>query len=153
MESDVRKRLDWIKLYDSTANLGLICRRCGISRPTLRKWVQRYKELGVAGLSEHSRRPRCIKTEITPEDISNILILRKSRTFGHRSIAREMKHLHGRSFSTATIQKILERHNCKCLKIKHMYKKKQTGIAGRYQEIVFTWMSVRLCLGFTSTRT
>ncbi|SFC83192.1 Homeodomain-like domain-containing protein [Parapedobacter composti] len=124
MESDVKKRLGWIKLYESTANLGFVCRRCGISRPTLRKWVQRYRQLGVAGLSEHSRRPQRIKTKITPEDISNILILRKSRKLGHRSIVSEMKRLHGRSFSTATIQKILERHNCKYLKIKRGYRKK-----------------------------
>ncbi len=114
----------WLdKLYESTGNLGLVCCRCGISRPTLRKWVQRYKELGM-GLSEHSRRPLRIKTKITPEDVSNILVLRKNRKLGHRSIVSEMKRLHGRSFSTATIQKILEQHNCKYLKLKRGYRKR-----------------------------
>ncbi|WP_431294965.1 helix-turn-helix domain-containing protein [Pedobacter sp. P26] len=31
--------------------------RCGISRPTLRKWIKRYKEFSIDGLREHSRRP------------------------------------------------------------------------------------------------
>ena len=35
-----------------------MCRRCGISRPTLRKWVRRYQESGIEGLEDQSRRPK-----------------------------------------------------------------------------------------------
>jgi hypothetical protein len=31
-------RLRLVRLYEATGNAGLVCRRCGISRPTLRKW-------------------------------------------------------------------------------------------------------------------
>ena len=34
----LKARLTWITLYQQTQNAGLVCRRCGISRPTLRKW-------------------------------------------------------------------------------------------------------------------
>ncbi len=34
---DAQTRLDWVELYQETGNAGVVCRRCGISRPTLRK--------------------------------------------------------------------------------------------------------------------
>ncbi|WP_435370220.1 helix-turn-helix domain-containing protein, partial [Acinetobacter indicus] len=30
--------------FRSIVDAGLVCRRCGISRPTLRKWWKRYSE-------------------------------------------------------------------------------------------------------------
>ena len=33
----LRARLQWVQLYLRTGHAGLTCRRCGISRPTLRK--------------------------------------------------------------------------------------------------------------------
>lgn len=44
-------------MYQQTQNAGKVCRRCGISRPTLRKWVRRYEELNIKGLVAQSRRP------------------------------------------------------------------------------------------------
>jgi transposase-like protein len=46
MDSETRRRLLWVQLYQQTANAGLVCRRCGTSRPTLRKWVRRFHEAG-----------------------------------------------------------------------------------------------------------
>ena len=46
-----------VKLYEETKNAGYVCRHCGISRPTLRKWAKRYKDLGEAGLNNQSKRP------------------------------------------------------------------------------------------------
>lgn len=40
-----------------TGDAGLVCRRCGISPPTLRKWVRRFDESGEDGLKNRSRRP------------------------------------------------------------------------------------------------
>jgi len=39
----VKARLGWIQLYEETNDAGLVCRRCGISRPTLRKWQRRFQ--------------------------------------------------------------------------------------------------------------
>ena len=50
-------RLTWVRMYEQTGDAGLTCRRCGVSRPTLRKWWRRYQEEGVAGLIDRSRRP------------------------------------------------------------------------------------------------
>ena len=39
------------------APLSELCRRYGISRKTAYKWVERYRQLGMDGLQERSRRP------------------------------------------------------------------------------------------------
>ena len=57
MEAEIKVRLTWVKLYEETKNAGYVCRHCGISRPTLRKWAERYKDLGETGLNNQSKRP------------------------------------------------------------------------------------------------
>ena len=57
MELKIKARLKWVQLYEETGDAGFVCRRCGISRPTLRKWSRRFKELGIEGLRSRSRRP------------------------------------------------------------------------------------------------
>ena len=43
---NAKARLGWVKLYERTGNATLVCRRCGISAPTLHKWVRRYAAEG-----------------------------------------------------------------------------------------------------------
>ncbi len=105
MNNEVKKRLEWVKLYEALGNAGIVCLRCGITRPTLRKWFKRYKESGIDGLSELSRRPHKIHRKITKEDEHRILDLRANRNLGHRSIASEMKRLFESLISTATVHK------------------------------------------------
>ncbi|HDI4960061.1 TPA: helix-turn-helix domain-containing protein, partial [Salmonella enterica] len=50
MNRETQQRLQWVKLYETSGNAGFVCRRCGISRPTLRKWWRRYLAQGIAGL-------------------------------------------------------------------------------------------------------
>ena len=57
MNREIQQRLVWVKLFEETNDAGLVCRRCGISRPTLRKWWKRYSEQGIDGLSSQSKRP------------------------------------------------------------------------------------------------
>ncbi len=58
MEAKIKMRLGWVQMYQQTQNAGLVCRRCGISRPTLRKWVRRYEALGLEELVDQSHRPK-----------------------------------------------------------------------------------------------
>lgn len=44
MEREISMRLRWVRMYHETGNAGLVCSRCGISRPTLHKWLRRYQE-------------------------------------------------------------------------------------------------------------
>jgi transposase-like protein len=64
---DARTRLGWVHLYEQLGDAGAVCRRCGISRPTLRKWWRRYQADGVAGLKDESRRPHHLaKQKVLP---------------------------------------------------------------------------------------
>ena len=57
----------------SDANFSLLCRRFNISRRTGYKWIDRYKELGIGGLKEHSRCPRNVPIQ-TPEAVEKRII-------------------------------------------------------------------------------
>ena len=81
MERIIKTRLGWVKLYKKTGNAGLVFRHCGVSRPTLRKWVRRYEEHGIDGLADQSKKP---KTSPRSKDTTNheqlILDLRKKES-------------------------------------------------------------------------
>jgi transposase-like protein len=49
-EHVIRARRKWVELYAATKNASLVCRRCGISAPALRKWWRRYLAEAEGGL-------------------------------------------------------------------------------------------------------
>jgi transposase InsO family protein len=111
MDQKVRQRLKWVQMYEATGNAGKTCLRCGISRPTLRKWYQRYKKNGLAGLEEQSRRPHKLSgKKVTKEYEDLILDLRSDQNLGARRIQGELIWRHNFKLSLATIHKILKRH-------------------------------------------
>jgi transposase InsO family protein len=112
MNEKSRARLGWVELFLETADAGYVCRRCGISRPTLRKWVRRYERDGVDGLEEKSRRPHSSPNiKVTSDIEAQIITLRRDRKLGCKRIANEMLRLHDVSLSAPTIQKILRRNS------------------------------------------
>jgi len=114
MNKEIRQRLKWIELYEETKNAGLVCRRCGISRPTLRKWLNRYKENGLDGLKDVSKRPHTSpNAKINLQIEEWILSLRKERKLGARRIQNELLREHSVQLSLASIHKVLTRHNVK----------------------------------------
>jgi len=116
MEKEIRQRLQWVKLYEESGDAGLVCRRCGISRPTLRKWWRRYQAQGVAGLRSQSKRPHSSPTaKISQEYEALILALRIKRKLGARRIQTELQRLHEISLSVASIHKVLCRQQVKPL--------------------------------------
>lgn len=120
MNREIRQRLKWVLLYEETGNAGLTCRRCGISRPTLRKWLKRYHQQGIKGLESQSRRPHTSpKTKVGDKESSLILKLRKNRNLGARRIQSELSRLHNINLGVATIHKVLVNNDAKpLLKIK-----------------------------------
>tara|TARA_B100001059_G_C17755225_1_gene539492 strand:+ start:158 stop:1123 length:966 start_codon:yes stop_codon:yes gene_type:complete len=116
MNKEIKQRLTWIKLYEETQNAGLVCRRCGISRPTLRKWLKRYEESGLEGLKDVSKRPhRSPNTKVSDEVESWILSLRKKRKLGARRIQNELLREHNFQLSLASIHKVLTKNEVKPL--------------------------------------
>jgi len=87
---------------------GFVCRKCGISRPTLRKWHRRYLKDGLQGLIGHSKKPHSSPNhKLIPERVNLILNLRNERNLGARRIQTELIRLHSCSLSLASIHKVL----------------------------------------------
>jgi transposase InsO family protein len=115
MDAEIRKRLRWVELFLRLKNYSVVCLKCGISRPTLRKWVRRYQEQGVEGLFSGSRRPKSSPTvKILDHHRGWIRELRKRR-LGSRRIQNELKRVHDFDVSRTTIEKVLRAMDCKPL--------------------------------------
>jgi transposase-like protein len=82
-ERAVRQRQKWIATYHEIGDAGAVCRRFGVSRPTLRKWLRRFDVHGEAGLNEQSRRPISSPAKKVSADVEQwILSLRRERRRG-----------------------------------------------------------------------
>lgn len=111
-----RRRYSWIKAYQTLGDAGAVCRRFGVSRPTVRKWLRRYEQEGEAGLRARSRRPHrspALKVGETQEAL--ILGLRRERRLGVKRLRHELLRLHAVRLSVETIHKVLKRHGLNLL--------------------------------------
>ena len=113
----LKARRTWVETYRQTHNAGLTCRRCGISRPTLRKWARRFEADGEAGLHSKSRRPRALAdSKRTPQLTERVLSLRRERNLGSTRMQAELLRLDGIRLSTSTIHRVLADARVKPLK-------------------------------------
>jgi transposase InsO family protein len=74
----------------------------GVCPRTVRKWVKRFQQEGLAGLQDRSSRPRRLRAPTPPETVACIESLRRQRWTGAQ-IARET------GVSQATVSRILRR--------------------------------------------
>src|SRR5215218_5941868 len=124
---DALTRLGWIKLYEEIGNAGVACRRCGISRPTLRKWWRRYHSQDTAGLEEQSRRPHSSPgRKVLEREEGLILQLRRERKLGLKRLRIELIRGHGLRLSLDTLHKVLVRHGLNRLPDRPKLKRKGT---------------------------
>ena len=112
----VRRRAAWIAAYLEVRDAGAVCRRFGISRPTLRKWLGRYDANGEAGLRDQSRCPLTSPARKI-EDVEEALILdlRRERRLGVKRLRHELHRLHGVRVAPSTVHKVLLRHGLNVL--------------------------------------
>lgn len=129
MNNQKQARLNWVKLYLETKNAGLVCRRCGISRPTLRKWFSRYQEYGEDGLNELSRKPHNSPNVKATESIKELIKALRARNLGARRIQSELLRQHEHKLSLATIHNVLKKLN-----VKPLIKTKRYKQFKRYQK-------------------
>lgn len=107
-----RQRLQWVEAYHAVGDAGAVCRRFGISRPTLRKWLHRHATEGEAGLVAQSRRPhRSPGAKVRQAEEEMILGLRRDRQLGVKQLRHELRRLHGVVLSSTTIHRVLIRHD------------------------------------------
>lgn len=111
MEADIRKRMTWIRLYQRIGTAGVVCRRCGVSRPTLRKWLRRYEQGGPEALVSRSRRPHTHPGSRIDRQIEAMIVdMRMDRRFGVRRLQCELFRQHNLHHSLASIHKVLVRN-------------------------------------------
>ena len=102
----------WIALYEKVGVAGTVCRRCGISRPTLRKWLRRFTQHGLSGLESRSRRPHSTPGARVDRRMEALIIdFRMDRRFGARRLQCELLRHHDIHLSLASIHKVLVRNN------------------------------------------
>lgn len=73
------------------SNIRALCRRYQISPRTAYKWLRRYREEGVEGLRDRSRRPRHSPRSSAAATVQSVLALREETGWGGRKIARVMR--------------------------------------------------------------
>lgn len=82
----------------------------GVSRPTVAKWVGRYREFGLAGLVDETSRPERSPMAISEDIVDAILEIRRTEKWGAARIA---AHLADKSIdvSASTVQRTLKRND------------------------------------------
>lgn len=117
MDTIIKARLNWVTLYERHRDAGFVCRHCGISRPTLRKWYRRFINSGLDGLKDESKKPKSSPNKKLNEQIEQKIIdLRTARNLGARRIQTELIRLHEIRLSLATIHKALKKYHVKPIK-------------------------------------
>lgn len=87
-----------------------LCTEFGISRPTGYLWLQRYRQHGLAGLMERSRRPHHSPERIGPEQEQQVIALRRRYPdWGARKLQVLLQALDV-PLPATTIHRILLRH-------------------------------------------
>ena len=115
-DREERRRLSWIVAYRERPDAGAVCRRFGISRPTLRKWLRRYEAEGEVGLRALSRRPHHFPAQKVDEALqAAILDVRRARRLGAKRLRNELQRPHGVQLSAATVHKVLVQHGLSVL--------------------------------------
>lgn len=120
IQIEIERRYNLIHEKEWTGEtVSIICKGYGVSRKSYYKWKNRYKQKGIDGLSDLSRRPHNIKyKKVTSQIQETILDLRLTKRFGCNRIKFRLKRTIGLSLSTRTIYKILKRHGLNVLRCK-----------------------------------
>jgi len=91
-----------VQLVESGQTPKAVGQAAGVCPRTVRKWVTRYREEGLGGLSDRSSRPHRLRRPTPPAVVANIEALRRRRWSGQQ-IARET------GVSPATVSRVLKR--------------------------------------------
>jgi len=85
-----RRELVELALREGT-NMSELSRRFGVSRKTAYKWLERYREEGVSGLEDQSRRPKSSPHRTSAATEEQVVELRSAhRAWGGRKLRRRL---------------------------------------------------------------
>jgi transposase InsO family protein len=85
--SPMKLREEFVLLaLEPGACMAKLCREYGISRRSGYKWVSRYQEEGIAGLTDRSRRPLESPLQVSGEIVLQVLELRQKKGWGPKKL-------------------------------------------------------------------
>jgi len=102
------------KALSDSNRISSLCREFGISRKTAYKWIKRFKDEGVSGLENQSRRPLTSPSRSSDEIVTLILETRSQfPAWGGRKLRQYLLNQDKYDIPCeATINRILLRHGC-----------------------------------------
>jgi transposase InsO family protein len=106
-------RLEFVRLAEAgDVSVAELCRRFGISRETGFQYLRRYREEGVAGLKDRSRRSHTGPRRTAPVIETHVLDLRDQHpAWGGRKLARRLRDLGVAGIpAVSTVTEVLRRH-------------------------------------------
>src|SRR5687768_10768834 len=109
--STMTLRQEFLALADQQGvSFSLLCHRFGISRKTGYKWRRRYREKGVTGLADRSRRPQHSpsRSELAIEE--KVLAIRDEYGWGARKIKACLERSGDGPLAKSTVHSILLRN-------------------------------------------
>jgi transposase len=109
------ERLKWVELCRQIGNCSVAALECGVSRPTLRKWLLRHQQDGPEALASSSRRPNTSPVKKIGERESAWIAELCTRRLASRRIQSELTRTHGFNVSRTAIDRLLARNGTKPL--------------------------------------
>jgi transposase len=102
-----------VEVREKTKSISQLCREYTISRWTAYKWIHRYAEEGVLGLSDRSKRPCHMPSRITGDFVDLILSTRdKHPAWGAKKLRQVLLNAgHKELPSTSSFNRILHRED------------------------------------------
>jgi transposase InsO family protein len=98
-----------VRAQQGQEKLSRLCVEFGISRPTAYLWLKRYRDQGVAGIEERSRRPAHSPRQTAPSIAQRIAELRRQRPdWGARKL-QLLLHDEGVDLPVITVHRVLLR--------------------------------------------
>ena len=133
LSRQAKARLVWMDYYEQCGNAALTCRRFGISRVTLHKWLKRYRRWDLLSLEDRSRRPKKTRKPTTPSETVGLVkrLRNKNPEYSKYKLSVLLKRDCGLEVSASTVGRIL-----KCSGLVFPTSKKQPRrAAGQHRQI------------------
>jgi transposase InsO family protein len=128
----MEERLKFVaRLLDGDA-MATVCREFGISRKTGYKIFNRYKEVGIGGLNDQSRRPHRYANQLPFQVERRILSIKRERpTWGAPKIREKLlrEYPQIRPPAKSTVHAVLERHGLVKRRKKRRYRAQGTELS------------------------
>ena len=106
-------REKWVKTYLELGSVTKAAIRGGISRPTLYRWIKRYKIDKIVGLSDKSQRPKNLTNSKVDDDLESIILkTRKKFNWGPQRISNYLLRTRRIQLSPMTIWRVISRNQC-----------------------------------------